>query len=320
MSNELIAANGVGETCYALVKNSSGQFWNGTAFETYSASNYALYDITMTEVGSTGIYLGDFPSLITSSGSYQYFVKRQAAGSPAEDDPIVNTGIIDWTGTSSIVGSSGSMTGSEWRDYVLRKGFKRTDKDTELYECTTDAVQEMRRRFGFDEAQAETITTDSISILGDYRLSLESDFGLLLGVRVEDDQNGDPLVQVSKATFDTLYPDINVTADRGYPKHFCIWNDSILIGPAPDRVSYSYRISYSQRAGTVNSATTAVPFTREYRDVLCDLVLSMLYNLMDAIDKGSFYRAEFERGWLHSVRRERVNTGQSTFMVRPYGM
>ena len=41
------------------------------------------------------------------------------------------------------------MTGAEFYAYVLRLGFKRTDKETEFFEACTDAVEEMRRRFGF---------------------------------------------------------------------------------------------------------------------------------------------------------------------------
>ena len=320
MSNELRGATSIGETCYALVFDKSGNLWNGSIFEVLAPADYDDYVNSLTEVGSTGIYLGDFPIAITSSGTYEYFVKRQQGASPAEDDPICNTGKVDWTGSSAISGGAGSMLGSDWYAYVLRGGFKRTDKETEVYEETTDAIQEMRRRFMFDEAEVEKTTTDSITVLGDYKIDVESDLGLLLGVVIEDGQDATPLIQVSKNIFDDIYPDINVTLDRGYPRHFTVYAGSIQIGPVPDRVSYSYRCAYSSRAGTVTSVTVGVPFTRDYRDVLRDNVLARLYKLMDEFEKSGQLRKSFEEQFLYATRRERINSGVGNFNVKSFGM
>jgi hypothetical protein len=298
--------------------NPAGLWWNGTSFEAYDAGNYADYVIAMTEQGSSGVYVADFPSAITSSGTYEYFVHQQAGGSPAEGDSVLddNTETIDWTGTASASAATGSMTGSDWRAYVLRLGFKRTDKDTELYEATTDAIQEMRRRFMFDEAETETTTTDTISVDGDFKLTLETDFGLLLGIVLEYDDTGTPLVQVPKWKFDQLYPSINVESDRGYPRHFCIYGGSIYIGPIPDQTTYVYRISYSLRAGTVTSSTSGVPFTNVYRDVLADLTLAKLYKALEEFDKSAYFVQEFEKGFLLATRKETANSGVHCFNVR----
>lgn len=320
MSNEIVGVTSVGEICYVLIRNSAAKYFNGATFETYSAGNYSAYDVTMTEVGSTGIYQGDFPVIITAAGTYEFFLKRQQGGSPAEDDPIAGTGTVDWTGTASATPGPGSMSGSEWRDYVLRGGFKRTDKDTELFEETTDAIQEMRRRFMFDEAEIEMTTTDTITVLGDFKISVETNFGLLLGLVIEDGLIAKPLIHKSKHEFDNIYPDINVTNDRGYPTHFTIYKGEIQIGPVPDRVTYSYRKCYSTRAGTVTSATTAVPFTNLYRDILRDNVLGRLYKLLDEFDKSAVFKQSFELGFMDAIRRERKNSGEGMFNVRPYGM
>ena len=102
MSNELRGATAPGMTCYAMVLNSAGKFWDTVTetFVSFDTNSYSDYLITMLEQGSTGIYLGDFPVTITSSGTYEYFIKRQSDASPAQDDPIVNTGKLDWTGSS----------------------------------------------------------------------------------------------------------------------------------------------------------------------------------------------------------------------------
>lgn len=315
MSNEIrgVAPSG---TLYARIMNKAGQWWNGSSFESYSAGNYSTYDVAMTEQGNSGLYVADFPSGITSSGTYEYYVHRQAGGSPAEGDLIVNTGKVDWTGTVSVSASTGSMSGSDWKSYILRLGFKRTDKDTEIYEATTDAIQEMRRRFMFDEAETETTTTDTISTDGDFKLALESDFGLLLGIIMQDGTDAHRIEIIPKSKFDELYPDINVTNDRGYPKHAAIYAGQIYIGPPPDATSYTYRKSYSRRAGTITSATSGVPFTDVYRDVLAENVLMRLYRGLQDHNEASIHENAFEKGWMFATQRETVNSGAHCFNQR----
>lgn len=318
MANEIRGTANSG-TLYARIMNPAGLWWNGSSFESYVAANYSTYDVALTRQGSSSVHVANFPSGITSSGTYEYFVHRQSGASPAESDLVINTGKVDWTGTVSISAASGSMTGSDFYDYVLRLGFKRTDKATEFYEAATDAIQEMRRRFMFDEAESEATTTDTISSLGDFKLTLESDFGLLLGVMLEDDDTGTPLTKVSKYRYDELYPSVNVESDRGYPRHFCVYAGQIYIGPIPDNTDYVYRLSYSKRAGTVTSSTTGVPFTNLYRDILADNIQGRLYKGLDDFDKATYFRNSFEDGFLQALRRERINSGVGTFNVVPFG-
>lgn len=303
-------------TLYARIMNSAGYWWNGSTFEAYTAANYGNYDLAMTEQGNSGVYVADFPSGITTSGSYEYFVHRQAGASPAEGDVVVTSGKVDWSGAAAITAATGAMTGSDFYDYVLRRGFKRTDKSTEVYEAVTDAIQELRRRFAFDEAETEATSTDTISTLGDFRLTQETTMGLLLGVILQDGTNAAPLDKVTKARFDELYPDAHVTSDRGYPKHYCVFAGSIYLGPIPDSVAYTYRLSWSRRAGTVTSSTTGVPFTDLYRDVLADLVLARLYKDLEEWDKADRFRGDFENGFALAQRRERANAGGGTFQMR----
>ena len=325
MSNEIRAVTGSAQSVYAVILNSSGQFFNGATFENFSSLNYSTYVVHMTEQGDTGIYFADFPSAITTSGTYDYYAKVSGGGlgAEAQGDTTANTGNIDWTGIAVIVppeDDGDSLSADDWRNYVLRGGFKRTDKDAELFEETTDAIQEMRRRLGFQEAGADTTTTDTITVLGDFKLDLETDFGMIIGITVQDGQNATPLIQLSKHEFEQIYPDINVTQDRGYPKHFTIYGDQIQIGPIPDRTSYSYRVSYSRITGNITGTTTAIPFTAKYRDVLRANVLSRLWDIMDEFDKAQRFRNNFELRLLEMTRQERKNSGVGHFNVRPYGM
>lgn len=313
MARELRGVGTSGGTQYARILSPAGLWWNGTTFEAYSAGNYATYDVALTEQGSSGLFVGDFPAGITTSGTYEYYVYTQAGGAPAEGDAIAGTGSVDWSGTASVAASTGSMSGSDFYDYLLRLGFKRTDKATEVYEAITDAIQIMRRRFSFDEAKTEKTSTDTITTLGDFKVSIESDLGLLRGVVLEDGTTAVPLIQRTKEQYDDLYPDANVTADRGYPKHYCVFAGSVYIGPIPDAVTYAYRLSYSMRAGTVTSSTTGVPFTNVYRDILANLTLSRLWAALEEYDKAGYHESEYEREMDEALSRERKNSGEGCF-------
>lgn len=306
----------VSGTLYAHIMNSAGLRWNGTAFEAYSAGNYADYDIAMTEQGDSGVYVADFPTAITTGGTYEIFVYLQAGGSPAEGDFVASTQSIDWTGSAIVSASSSSMTAAAFYAYILRKGFLRTDKSAEVYEAITDAIQELRARFMFDEAGTDATTTDTISTLGDFKLALESDFGMILGVILQDGEEATPLTKLTKDEFNAIYPFAASDTDfRGYPKHFCIYAGQIYLGPTPDSTGYTYRLNYSKRAGTVDSSTAAVPFTDIYREMLANLVLAKLYAGLEDYDKAGWHRQEHENMFMAATRRERKNGGNSTFVM-----
>lgn len=188
-----------------------------------------------------------------------------------------------------------AMSGSNFYTYVLNI-FKRTDKEAVVYEAITDACQKMAQRFSFDELSEDKTTTDVISVLGDYKINLETDFEKLASDIVLIDENySDPLIKKTKSEFDELYPNPGATnVSKSRPKHYCIYGGQIYIGPVPDSTSYSYRISYSTEAGTVTSATSSVPFTSKYRMALRYLVLHLLYSGLESDTAAQKYFSLFE--------------------------
>lgn len=100
MANEIQVPYITGRTVYSLVRNSTGQIWNGSAFENYNSSNYALYVIQLVEQGTSGFYSGTFPATITP-GSYGIVSKMQVGVAAAETDLGIGTeGAFQWNGTA----------------------------------------------------------------------------------------------------------------------------------------------------------------------------------------------------------------------------
>jgi hypothetical protein len=99
-----------GRTLYAVVRTTVGTVWNGTSFEAYNESNWSNYDIAMTEQGTSGYYVGTFPTV--SAGVYNVDVRDRAGGSPAVTDTRVGSGSLEWDGSAVVPLSSRLPTSS----------------------------------------------------------------------------------------------------------------------------------------------------------------------------------------------------------------
>lgn len=80
----------------SLIFNTSG---TSGAFTNYDASVYESYKRSATEKGSCGHYAGDFPTTI-APGIYSIEALEQLGANPAESDPIIAVGDLEWNGTT----------------------------------------------------------------------------------------------------------------------------------------------------------------------------------------------------------------------------
>lgn len=98
MAGELQVDYVTAKTVYFLLRNAVGQVWNGTTFESYLTANYATYPIGATEQGTASFYYaGNFPSV--AAGTYYAVAKERIGGSPAESDPSIGHGTVNWAGS-----------------------------------------------------------------------------------------------------------------------------------------------------------------------------------------------------------------------------
>lgn len=313
MAGELKLIGPSGQAADANVLNESGQRWNGSAFEDFSAGNLAAYRVTIAEDGTTGVYRGDMPAL-TPAGYYDILLVLRANGRA-----IGAQTIRDWRGVAGAAPITllGAQSGSSLRDYIVNAGWLRDDMDDALYEALTDTVLEMEQLFDFDERNIEGIATDSIVTLGDYKITAESDLGHLISVVVIDGSFSRPLIPASKALFDALYPNPTADTDRGFPERFCLYGGYILIGPAPDRISYQYRSAYSQRlTSSIDENTNPVPFSAKYREILKDGVLGRLFKNVKNWDTADRFNNDYSGGMARAVALEKKN--RRGVMIMPY--
>lgn len=102
MAGELQGSFSTGQTCYFLVRTRNAQIWNSvtSTFVTYSTAAYSGYVIAGTEQGAhSAYYVGNFPTQ-APAGAYGAVMKQQVSTDPAETDPTIDVGNVEWNGTN----------------------------------------------------------------------------------------------------------------------------------------------------------------------------------------------------------------------------
>lgn len=208
------------------------------------------------------------------------------------------------------------MTGSQFLAYV-KKIFRRSDKDDEIYEATTDIVVDMRLRLLSDDYS--TISSDLASGLsaGSYTLDAPSTLGHILtdGVLIRNtssDETYYPLKKISKELYDEIYHEnYSSTASKrvtGVPRHYAYFGRRIYLGPAVDHANYEFKINYTTSGVTdITSSTDPVPFTDKYRRILRDGVCSLMYKQLENFAEADKFEIDYEQGLVKISANDEFN-------------
>jgi len=161
------------------------------------------------------------------------------------------------------------MTRLEFLSYVKNE-FKRTDKDSEIYEALDDTLYDLTTEHDFHVHQTE----QSISLIADtYEYSLTSySMSMLLGpvLYLDDTGDADPLIKLSKASFDLRFPDLTATDfDKDEPQYYAVYGNAIFIAPFPDTVTTeSILVPISTIATKLVGDSDTPAFEDQWREVI----------------------------------------------------
>ncbi len=216
------------------------------------------------------------------------------------------------------------MTGAEFYAYVMRT-FKRTGKETEMYEAISDAVAQIELDLNADkykkESSALTITT-----LGDYEITLPTDIGVPVGrLKIEDDEDSYPLTKISKTEFDLLCPDPHyayTSGDKGRPVKYCIWGGKILLYQVPDSISYEYILNYAYiNTSAIVTGTATVPFSSiDDRIMLKYKALGLIWGDMEDDSRQQKYETLYQIELNRRQKREHRKTKPWPMQTRYRGI
>lgn len=105
MANELgLTYSATGQNLYARLFNASQQVWStvAAAFVPFVVADVGNYDLPLTETpAGSYLYAGDFPSVITAAGNYEWRAFLREGGTPAITDPLVWEEEIEWAGAAA---------------------------------------------------------------------------------------------------------------------------------------------------------------------------------------------------------------------------
>jgi len=208
------------------------------------------------------------------------------------------------------------MLGSDLYAYILRT-LIRTDKSTEAYDAMTDTIKDIKRQCKLEEEKKVSAAL-SISTLGEYTISLPSDFGEIIGdnVRMVDGSDSYNLARISKTELDRLEsnPDY-ASVTKSKPSYFCIFNDKLYLYPVPDSISYSYYLNYAIGTETdVTSATTDVTFSADNRELLKYGVLYRIYRDLENNEEAAKWKVLYDNEMIIMQNRDNRNSQPATIV------
>src|SRR5579885_1105813 len=102
MAGELQASFVTARTCYFLLRDRNANIANSvvSGFSSYQTSAYSGYPIAATEQGlASAYYTGSIPPW-APPGIYSAVLKQQVGANPAESDPTVDVGDVNWNGAN----------------------------------------------------------------------------------------------------------------------------------------------------------------------------------------------------------------------------
>lgn len=112
MARELVVSAATGLTIYALGRvlngDNIGRWGNVTdgTLDLYNAANLGRYDVVMTELGASGFYEADMPSVFDAERAVEIIFYDQAGGNPAESDTKLSGSLYelmdDWVATQTL--------------------------------------------------------------------------------------------------------------------------------------------------------------------------------------------------------------------------
>lgn len=103
MANEIqFGGPGVGAICYCVIRDNTGRPWSTSGgvggFAAFLSGSWADYVIQSTEQGVDNYFTSTMPAAIPA-GVYAVSAHQQVAVSPAQTDPRVAAGDVQWNGT-----------------------------------------------------------------------------------------------------------------------------------------------------------------------------------------------------------------------------
>jgi len=186
------------------------------------------------------------------------------------------------------------MTRLQFLTYI-KQDFKRTDKDTEIYQALNDTLKDICSRG--EPMEGYTYQSWCPTVVGqeDYPLPgtllyLHHPIRLLEGSATGD--SGYSLIYTTKNNYDIIEPNPNRTSPAtGMPSLYTIWSNSVLLSPIPDKATYILEINWGRTTNELTGASDTSFLLSQYDEIVKWGTLMRLYLGLGLDQEGAKYAA-----------------------------
>jgi len=196
----------------------------------------------------------------------------------------------------------------------IRYDFKRDDKDPEITQAYNDTIRHLS---GYKALEGRKFTSYINTTVGREDYVLPSTLSHILHpVRIIEsttEDNGYPLNKLSRAEWTDRYinPNIATVLSKSMPVDYCIYQNSIQVGPIPDKATYVLEIDWA-RARTVAAIDSDLQeLGEDWEEVIKWGTLFRLYAGMGMDDEAGKWKILYqdpELGYPYLMKKEDDNT------------
>jgi len=189
------------------------------------------------------------------------------------------------------------MTRGEFLTYIKRD-FKRTDKDTEIYNAYNDTLRDICSRGEPLEGYAFQSWIPCVVGQEDYPLPvnllyLHHPVRLITNAANDDGYN---LIFVDKERYDELEPNPNrASPTKAHPTRYTVYSNSILVSPIPDSTALLLEINWGRATTTVsNDNDTHNLLAGQWDEIIKYGTLMRLYNGLGLYEDAQVFERLYE--------------------------
>jgi len=200
----------------------------------------------------------------------------------------------------------------QFYSYVLRT-FKRTDKETEVYEAYNETIKHLANLKGMEGLKFQSWIP---TVVGQEDYPLPSTLCHVIHpvrfIEAADQESGYPLNKRTKEWWSAAYPNPNITntsnLTKGRPADYCVFSNSLLLGPAPDKTTYIIELDWAKLPTSQDADSDIHQLGTDWDEVIKYGALARLYESVGMTDEADrfwiLYRHE-ELGYPVLVAKEK---------------
>jgi hypothetical protein len=194
--------------------------------------------------------------------------------------------------------------------------FKRDDKNTEIIQAYNDTIRQISNLEALEAVKFQswipTVVGQEDYPLPSSKCHVIHPIRIIEGAAID---NGYPLEQISKQEYSRRYPNVNTSdtsiLSKSMPVDYCIYSNSILLGPVPDKATYIIELDWAKLTTLQAADIDVQELGEDWEEVIKWGTLFRLYKALGLDDQAAAYMNLFQSedlGYPALLRKEKNQT------------